>query len=207
MNSDRGRNLLLLFLIALTASFLAAQSNKSPNQAKKAPVYRDRISWTGFDATQLLQQIDSDHDGVITHDEWERFFKDHDDNKDDRLTPDEIEKAVGKEDNTEETNPDFGREKAFQRLDVNKDDVIERNEWPGNDRLFRIMDANHDGVLSRTEFFARSGRYWNARFEDLDFNGDGIISKDEWLDSEIAFSRLDHDRNGTIDRFEFYTPK
>ncbi|HYK89107.1 MAG TPA: hypothetical protein VE398_10075 [Acidobacteriota bacterium] len=197
-----------LLAFAFAATLSPAQSKKSQTQARPpAPVYRSRANWTGFSADQLLQQIDADHDGVITHEEWERFFRDHDENKDDRLAQEEIQAAAAKEENKEETDSNYGRERAFQKLDANRDDVIQRNEWPGNDRSFSRMDANHDGVLSREEFMSMNGRYWNEVFEDLDFNNDGLISRDEWLDSEIAFQRLDHNHNGVIDKFEFYTPR
>lgn len=209
MKSDRSRMVFFLLGLVLTSSFLLAQAKKSPEQSKR-PVYTDRASWAGFDAGQLLREIDADQDGVITREEWERFFRDRDENKDDHLTANEIQptQATGtKDDSTEALGPDYGRLKAFERLDVNRDDLIERSEWPGNDRSFKRMDANRDGVISREEFLSRSGRYWNELFENLDFDGNGIITRDEWLDSEAGFRRLDHDRNGVIDRFEFYSPK
>jgi Ca2+-binding EF-hand superfamily protein len=206
MKSDRSRIGLILLGLALTASLLLAQAKKSPDQPRRT-VFPERVSWAGFDTRQLLQEIDADRDGVITRDEWERFFQDHDDNKDGHLTAEEMQPAGRQGESDEAVNPDYARETAFHRLDANKDDVMKRNEWPGNDRLFKRMDANRDGVISLEEFLSRNGRYWNVLFEDLDFNGDGIITRNEWLDSEVAFRRLDHDRNGVIDRFEFYTPK
>jgi len=206
MKLDRGRIGLILLGLALTASLLLAQAKKGSDQPRRT-VFQDRVSWAGFDARQLLQEIDSDRDGVITREEWDRFFQDHDDNKDGRLTAEEIQPAGRQGESDEVLNPNYARETAFHKLDANKNDVIERKEWPGNDRLFKRMDADRDGVISLEEFLSRNGRYWNVPFEDLDFNGDGIIAHNEWLESEVAFGRLDHDRNGVIDRFEFYTPK
>ncbi len=208
MKSHGVRTALVFLGLVFATTLLLAQAKKSAEQARRpVPTYRDVISWSGFSAELLLQQIDADHDGVITRDEWDRFFRDHDENKDERLVPDELQSAMAKEETREELNPESGREKAFQRLDANKDSLIERSEWPGNDRSFKRMDANHDGVLSHEEFLSRNGRYWNEIFEDLDFNGDGLITRDEWLDSDVAFQRLDHDHNGVIERFEFYTPE
>ncbi len=208
MKSDRCRAAYIVLGLALSASFLLAQVKKSPEQTSQpASAYRSSVGWAEFSGEQLLQKIDADHDGVITREEWESFFRDHDENKDGRLVPEELQFAAIKEESKEELNPNYGREKAFKKLDVNGDGVIERSEWPGNDRSFKRMDANRDGVVNREEFMSRNGRFWNELFEDLDFNGDGLISHDEWLDSEIAFQRLDHDKNGVIDRYEFYTPK
>ena len=206
MKSDRSRIALILLGLALAASLLLAQTKKSAKQPKRT-AFPDRVSWAGVDAGQLLQEIDTDRDGVITREEWERYFLDRDDNKDGRLTLEEMQLASRQSRVDEALAPDYGREMAFHKLDVNKNDLVERGEWPGNDRSFKRMDANHNGVINLEEFLSRNGRYWNLTFEDLDLNGDGIITRDEWLDSEVAFSRLDHDRNGVIDRFEFYTPK
>ena len=41
-------------------------------------------------------------------------------------------------------------------------------------------------------------------FESLDFDGNGIIVRAEWLDSNASFDNLDWDHNGVIDRYEFY---
>ena len=197
----------LLLGLVLAATYLPGQAKKSADQASR-PVRPSRAVWGGVDSERLLRAIDSDQDGVITHDEWQRFFRDHDNNKDDRLTLDELQPSEASKGAGDETlNPDSERLKAFDRLDVNNDDGIERNEWPGNDRTFNRMDANHDGVVDREEFLSRNARFWTLQFEDLDFNADSIITRSEWLDSSVAFDRLDHDHNGVVDRFEFYTPR
>ncbi len=199
------KTVLFLLLFAVPTVVLWAQAKKTTDQSQRA-VYRERSAWAGISSELLLSQIDTDRDGVITREEWDRYFRERDENKDDRLTAEEIlggQKV--KEDETQ--NPDAGREAAFRRLDVNKNDQIERSEWPGNDRSFKHMDANRDGVVSLEEFMSRNGRYWNEKFENLDFNRNGIITRDEWMDSEIAFQRLDHDHNGVIERREFYNPR
>ncbi len=205
MKSTGGRIAVLLLGLVLAAAYLPGQAKKNPDQSPQ-PTRPSRAVWGGIDAAQLLRAIDSDEDGVITRDEWDRYFRDH--NKDDQMTLEELQpSAASKEATSEALNPDYERLKAFERLDANKNDTIERSEWPGNDRTFSRIDANRDGVINREEFLSRNARFWTLRFEDCDFNGDGIITRSEWLDSEVSFSRLDHDHNGVIDRFEFYTPE
>jgi Ca2+-binding EF-hand superfamily protein len=198
--------LIIASFIALCAPAADAQAGKG-NAQQRNPTSRPRSVWAGVNCEELFQRLDADHDGAITSEEWQRFFRDSDDNKDGLLTPAEIPQSMSADEKGASDDADSGREQGFDRLDVNKDGSIERSEWPGNDKVFKRIDANRDGVLSREEFLSRNGRFWNITFEDLDFNRDGIVSHSEWLDSDQAFQRLDRDGNGTIDRWEFYNPR
>jgi Ca2+-binding EF-hand superfamily protein len=42
-------------------------------------------------------------------------------------------------------------------------------------------------------------------FENIDANRDLVISRQEWLDTEESFKRLDRDRDGVVTSREFYT--
>jgi Ca2+-binding EF-hand superfamily protein len=203
MKLNIGRCCLPLLFLVPPASSLCAQASKPAGQA---PLSLYATSpWTGIDAERLLRLLDSDRDGFVTRDEWDRFFADHDDNKDGRLSPDEIQPGMSQ--TAKDLEPDYGRQMAFDRLDVNKDGIIEKTEWPGKERDFRLMDANHDAVLSREEFLSRNGRWWNETFDNVDLDGDGVVTRSEWLDSDSSFNRLDHDHNGVVDRQEFYNPR
>ncbi len=127
----------------------------------------------------------------------------HDDNKDDRLSSDEL-----KDEATQAPDkPDFvkARETLFAKLDRDKSGTISRSEWPANERSFRRLDVDGSGSLSREEFLSTAGRYWNELFENWDSNGDRLLSRNEWLDTEESFDRMDRDHNGVIDRMEFYS--
>jgi EF-hand domain pair/EF hand len=66
-------------------------------------------------------------------------------------------------------------------------------------------DANKDGIVDRAEWNAGQ----QARFQELDKNGDGKISVQEFSPGgttdkrEAAFRRLDTDRDGAVSQAEF----
>jgi Ca2+-binding EF-hand superfamily protein len=155
------------------------------------------------DSAELLKRIDTDGDGYVTRDEWNRFFADHDDNRDGILSISEMEIPEASEKKRQESDP--GVEEVFNRLDANKDNLIVEAEWSGSPEYFRQIDANLDAGISREEFRSRNARYWNEPFENIDTNKDRVITRAEWLDSDEYFKKLDRDRNGLLNRREFYT--
>ena len=68
-------------------------------------------------------------------------------------------------------------------------------------------DANKDGIVDHAEWNAGQ----QARFQQLDKNGDGKISVQEFSPGgttdrrEAAFRRLDTDRDGSVSQAEFMT--
>jgi Ca2+-binding EF-hand superfamily protein len=199
------RFFLFLVMIALAsmAIRLTAQSKESPPAPQKDHGFSAYAA--GLDCGELLRQLDTDHDSVITLNEWERFFFDHDANADTRLSSDEIQAIPQGKSGEIEQDPDTAaRLAAFDRLDADKNGGIDLAEWPGNKKDFQLLDADHNRLLSREEFISRKARWWNETFENLDFDKNKIITRSEWLDSKESFDRIDRDHNGIIDRHEFY---
>jgi Ca2+-binding EF-hand superfamily protein len=207
MKLNSRRACMFFLSLAFCLSFAFAQMKRSSEQQRHRLGLRPGTAWDAVDPRQLMRDADADGDGVITREEWEQFFRNHDNNKDGRLTSEEVPQSKSWDESDEAASPDYGRTFAFERLDGNKNDVIERSEWPGTDRAFKRMDGNRDGVLSREEFMSRNGRFWNELFKNLDFDGDRLISHSEWLDSDSSFQRLDRDGNGVVDEWEFYNPR
>jgi Ca2+-binding EF-hand superfamily protein len=195
----------LLLILSFGGMHLRAQSN-SKEQPPKPELQGSRIEISS-ESEELFKLVDADQDGFITQDEWQRVFANHDENGDNRLSKKEIESISVEGIGAGTPDPDQGRLAAFERLDVNRNNVIDSSEWPGKDKDFGYLDANQNGSLSREEFLSRNGRFWNQPFENLDFDANGIIVRSEWLDSDESFDRLDRDANGVLERRELYNPR
>jgi Ca2+-binding EF-hand superfamily protein len=112
----------------------------------------------------------------------------------------------------------------FAAMDLNRDGVIDRKEWRGSAQSFRVHDWNGDGLLSNEEVRVGARRAeragppgpfdgwdreyefsdWTPRgFKQLDRNGDGRISRQEFPFDRTAFNRADHNRDGVLSRGEF----
>jgi len=207
MRWNYGRTAVILFCLVLCASFALGQTGKSATKQRRGAGARTSMAWGYVDAAQLLREVDADHDGEITREEWESYFRNHDDNGNGRLVPAELPQLKSMADNSQSTEAGNEREQAFQRLDKNGNAILEQSEWPGTDRSFKQWDANRDGVVSLEEFMALSARYWNEPFKILDFDQNHAITRSEWLDSERSFERLDKNKDGIINRWEFYDPQ
>lgn len=105
--------------------------------------------------------------------------------------------------------PYFPRgEKAFQRLDINKDGRISTTEFaPVMDKRVAAMDSNGDKALTSAEIDAalikRVERRRIRMMQLLDANKDGTISEAE-LDRVVddMFDKADADHNGGVDLAE-----
>ncbi len=92
--------------------------------------------------------------------------------------------------------------KTLSRWDADKDGAISKQEVP---RLFQVVLCC--GRPSRQLAFenekgpdpAEKGRAGPLWFRKMDVNGDGDISRREWLGSEEDFARIDTDGDGLID--------
>jgi Ca2+-binding EF-hand superfamily protein len=97
----------------------------------------------------------------------------------------------------------------FHGVDQNNDGRITRAEWPGNDVSFREHDWNGDGVLSGDEVRPGARRDDDDfevpfdRFEALDVDNNGVLTRAEWRGSAALFDRLDRNDDGAISRREF----
>jgi Ca2+-binding EF-hand superfamily protein len=112
----------------------------------------------------------------------------------------------------------------FQTLDTNGDGQLSLRELRNAWKRLEPFDRNHDGFISRNEFpyqfqlsvvqgggparfastvrggagspvMVQRGPLW---FRKMDRNGDGDVSRLEWLGTREEFDRIDTDRDGLI---------
>ncbi len=107
----------------------------------------------------------------------------------------------------------------FQAIDANRDGVLSVRELRSAWTRLADMDANGDGMLEREEFptqvtllvgaFAQRGDGGQPErrvapdrgpiwFRKMDRNGDGDVSRSEWLGTQDEFDRIDADKDGII---------
>ena len=81
------------------------------------------------------------------------------------------------------------RTAGLMRYDTNKDGFVDRKEWSaGQEARFNLLDTNHDGKLTKDELFV----------------GNGVPPTDRQLQSQATYFRLlDTDKDGTVSRTEF----
>jgi Ca2+-binding EF-hand superfamily protein len=174
-----------LFILALSLPAAAQDPDAHQQDGEHARTARGRN----------LSQMDSNHDGKISRDEWRGpadGFSRLDANNDGFITREELGQA---------------RRKLGRKMDTDNDGRISRQEWQGTAEMFERLDSNHDGFVTRDEI-RKSGlglpgpRRAAKNFSGMDSNGDGRVSKDEWKGPAALFDRLDADRDGFVTRDE-----
>jgi Ca2+-binding EF-hand superfamily protein len=174
-----------------------------PADAERQPASRMRF-----------EAMDANHDGRITRDEWrgsDRSFANHDWNGDGVLSGDEV--RLGAQRTTEWGTADHRpnryeqeiswTEQGFHDLDHNRDGRLTTNEWHFDAETLRRIDRNRDNAVSVSEFLgANLDDDRDDRFDDLDWNNDGRVSRDEWHGSLEDFRWLDRNNDGVLSRSE-----
>jgi Ca2+-binding EF-hand superfamily protein len=97
---------------------------------------------------------------------------------------------------------DDDREDRFAWLDTNNDGRVSRGEWHGSSARFERLDGNRDGVLTRAEV-GRGNEPPPDLFTSVDVNRDDVISRDEWHWSRASFTGRDTNNDGRLSREEF----
>ena len=161
-----------------------------------------------------FEAMDTNHDGRITRDEWtgsNQSFVNHDWNGDGVLSGDEL--RIGGQRTTDYGTADHPpnryeqeiswTEQGFHDLDHNRDGRLTANEWHFDLETFRRIDRNRDNAISVGEFLgANRDDDRDDRFDDLDSNNDGRVTRNEWHGSLDDFRWLDRNNDGVLSRYE-----
>jgi Ca2+-binding EF-hand superfamily protein len=84
--------------------------------------------------------------------------------------------------------------RGLMRYDTNKDGVVDRAEWKaGQEARFKQLDINGDGKLTQEELFARTPA-----------DGDSVVPSDRQAQRQTSFFQLlDADKDGFVSLAEF----
>jgi Ca2+-binding EF-hand superfamily protein len=134
-----------LFALMLPAAALAQGSDGQPLGKGAGPAPSAQVK-------RMMTEMDSDHDGFVSRDEFlaahartDRMFDQLDTNRDGAISRDEFLAGHGGQ----------GRAERFRTLDTNGDGRITREELEARrNARFDALDSNHDGKLSPQELRA-----------------------------------------------------
>lgn len=97
-----------------------------------------------------------------------------------------------------------GHRPPHERMDADGDGIITQAEWKGPSDIFLKIDADGSGTLTQAELeAAHADREKNhPRRPKMDTDGDGLISKAEWMGPPDHFSEIDADGSGSVTKEE-----
>ena len=161
-----------------------------------------------------FQGMDRNRDGRITRDEWQgsqRSFDQHDWNNDGVLSGNEVRAGRQRDTDWQQADHDPNwRERTlsytrsgFASLDHNRDGRLTRDEWHYQSETFYRIDRNRDNAVTLAEFLGQDvDDDRDDDFDDLDYNNDGVVTRNEWHGSQSEFNYLDRNRDGRLNRYE-----
>lgn len=172
-----------LYLPLLLISSLALAAS-APPKASKPPAKRPAETKNPY--VERFKQLDRNGDGYVTLSEWpldEASFRIVDRDHDGRLSPGELlEPSILRDQPAPYQLPrlEFHHEPPRNHTAQDAGIVPPEAIWnpratPRDQVRFELLDRDHDGRLSRAEWTGQS-----ITFDRLDVNRDGYVTPNEW---------------------------
>jgi Ca2+-binding EF-hand superfamily protein len=195
-----------IFCLVAAAVVSAQAPAKKTNNPGSNPDREDGRQTQGFDASRFLKDHDKNKDGKLSKDELplkaqEEFAK-IDANKDNAISTEELQQYAN---HVANRRPQL-IEVIYYAIDIPDDDLT-MDELQAAYEQLRKLDKDNDGKLTDQELKAVREERRKERVDNicqtLDTNKDGKLSKDEargtWAEN---FAELDKNSDGSLDKEE-----
>ena len=173
----------------------------------------NRVSFTPVDRVLITDRfvfLDSNRDRFVGFDEWvgpRPLFRTLDLNRDRFLAPSEL--VVTRPIVRTVSLVDRDRYVAFALLDQDDDGILAPWEWTGSMDVFFLLDVDVDGVVSQPEYLGlvrtRPVPVRLIAGGALDLDGNGYVSRYEWVGDPYRFVSLDLNGDGRLRPYEAVT--